>query len=529
MVAAACTDTPSAEDGTTTASTIPPTTPPTFDLANFSMDQIANGIPLDWSQRLSDESLEPAGLLRLSGITYVFATDSTGAGLRAWSSTDGQTWTDLGEILPNDTKLALTDTGVDRLILVTEGRAGKDPEVWSSGDGIDWDTESIPIDLDNGLLAFSPSAAAVTDTMTIVTGKLEFDLEEVVEPYIEETIWPGYDADRYGLDWHTTDEEIRLDVVGPAGLTLLSVTTDELGLSAQTEEWLRADPPDGHATAWVDLDGGGWSPTTIEGATHVTSLSTTSRGAIVAVGLTELEQLALWVSFDGFFWEQYPFDVRPHDIESWEERLVGPAESGGFDILVSDDGLEWDSTGLRNHFPSSQRWFLDAFAAGPTGVAVVGELFERDTGVVRGFELPFIVKGDVEILVDPQSGQVSIYDGTDQYTWRRDTTDLETLQFDPATETVRFEKPNGEELATTTLAELDEAADDFNIAFGGRGKSYRAFAYSNDDGSWAIWDLAALGEQTQPTHVAVSESNFVVATTEHLTGTGFGVWTAEIP
>lgn len=512
-----------ATTGTTTA---PATTRPTFDLTNFSMEQVANGAPLSWSQTIADDTLQPAGLVNVGGVMYVFAEDSTGHGLRGWSSVGGVTWADLGEIIGEGRSLAVVTSGGEEILVVTEGSAGRNPEVWASDDGIDWSSEEIPIDPENELLAFSATAMSADSDLRIVTGVSTIDASNLLEERLRATSWPTYDAEGYGYEIDATDEEIQIRVLGPANLTLMTVTADELGIDAQTQGWLRADPS-GDTETWASFVGGEWSPAIIDGASSVRSVSATANGGAVAVGLTELEQLALWVSFDGYLWEQVPFAVRPYELASWNGALVGPTDIGGFDILTSDDGVEWAATGLATHFPPSQQWVSDAIGTSPNGLVVVAETF--DSSYFRGLDFPLLRKGDLEIYADPFSGSLTVLEGQLSYEWRAGAGHDDTLVFEPTTETVQLFRDDGSGLVDLTLAELDGLAESYLVAFGNRGRFHRALALTPDGGEWTIWDLAPMGEELGPTDVGIAGSTVVVVGTNHLTESGFEVWTAQLP
>lgn len=523
-----CTQIDPVEESNTTESTSPATTRPTFDMTDFTIEQVADGPPLSWTLAFSDDSLQPGGMVNVAGVTYVFAEGSNGRGLRGWSSADGATWSDLGVILPQDAEAAVVTSGEDRIFVVTEGRAGGNPEVWSSQDGLDWVTDEIPIEPENELLAFSPSAFLTAGDLTIATGESEIDAAAVLEESIRDTVWPTYDIDRDGFDLHPTDETILVDLHGPAGLTLMTTTADELGIDTQAEQWLRTGSLSPVAEAWTFFEGGGWNKTTFEDAASVTSLGIAASGDIVAVGWTPLGLLALWRSFDGLIWEKVPYDVRPDAIGVWNDRLIGPGSSGSSDFLISDDGVEWIGTGLDNRFPRALNWHVPSFAASERGLVVVMEAFDTRNRVDESLEIPRMQKGDVEVLADPFSGQITVFEADEQYSWSAGPP-VDSLVFDPLTETIHLLRPDGSDLVDVTVGEIDTLARDYGAVLGRFGLYHRALALTPDGESWTIWDLAPLGEHAEPTHLAIAGATAVVATTDHPTGTGFELWTAPLP
>jgi len=523
-----CTDTGPVDDTAQTQTTVSSaTTPPTFDLTDFSMDQIADGPPLDWTLALADEGLQPVGAVHSGDKTYIFANED-GRGLRGWMSADTTTWDEVAPIVSDDSQVALVGADDDSVVIVTRGRAGRRPEVLSSGDGVEWGMEEIPVDEDNGLVAFSPQAIVVSDGLIVVAGHSQIDAAAAVGSRIRDVLWPGYDPDRFELEWSQTGDSVVFMVLAPGGITVLTATAEELGIDVETLQWLREEPPPG-ATAWVWLDGGGWSRTTIDGAVSVDSMSMTDNGAIVAVGHTELDQLALWISFDGFLWEQVPYSVRPYELASFDGGLVGPAASGSFDLVTSEDGIEWSSSGLGNRFPSSQQWFAEAIHTSSDRIAVSAVHFD-DSRSLRSFDLPWIEKDGVEILLEPFFGELRVIgEEGESRVWGRSDGVPDGLVFDPTTETIHLARQDGTEWAQLTLAELEDLSDRYYAAISPPELYDRAIALSEDGASWTIRDLASLGGNTQPTGIAITDTTIVLASTDHSTGTGLAVYTAPLP
>lgn len=523
-----CTDSEPIDDNSTTVDTMPPTTRPTFDMSNFSMDQVADGPPLDWSRAISDDSLRPIGLEQLGGTTFVFAEDVSRHGLRGWSSTDGVTWNDLGPIVSEGQEVAVVTSSEDAILFVTEGSAGHNPEIWHSGNGLDWSVEEIPTDPENDLLAFSPHALLATSGLQIVAGVWTTDAGEVLQNAVSETFWTGFESSRYGFEIRPARDAIQIDVLGPAHLTMLTTTAEELGLDSTTQEWLRAEPERLGVEAWSSFDGSDWTPSTIEGAATISSVATTTIGDVIAGGSTQLGIWSLWESFDGILWDQISYDVRPYLFEEWGDRLIGPSAVGDFDLLVSDDGVEWAETGLGIRFPRALVWHIRSSSASDRGYVATAEAFDSEGRVGGGSEIPPIEKGDLEIWLDPFSGSLAVFEGDDSYSWAAGPYD-ESLIFDPATEIIRLLRPDGSDLVELTLDELDTAVKATEANFGRFGSYYRGLLFTTDADSWTVWNLAALGEDAEPDNVGVVGSTLVVVTQNHLTGAGFDLWTAPLP
>lgn len=522
-----CTETGPVARSTTSIETIPSTTVPIFDMTDFSMDQVANAPPLDWTLVISDDSLQPAGLVNVGGTSFAFAEDTSGHGLWGWSSVDGSSWADLGEILPDDTAVAVVTSSEDSIFLATEGRADREPQIWSSTDGRDWAVEGLPAAPDERGLAFIPEAMTATSDVLIVTGRWVVDAEALLEQPVRDTYWPSFDAERYGLEVRPTTDTVQIDVLGPSRLTLSTTTADELGLDPSAQELLRLEPETAGTTTWVSYQGK-WDSGTIEGAETVSSLAITQLGDVVAVGWRQIGLVSLWESFDGVIWEQVAYDLRPYLFESWDDSLIGPSAVGDFDLLVSQDGVAWTETGLGRRFPRALVWHVTSMSASDRGMAFTVEAWEDN--VFQG-EIPLrIEKGDLEIFVNPSLGGFVVFEAnTDApYLLHADPND-DSFFFDPAAETIRLLRPNGSDLVELTLDEVDSAAESFadDTAIGDL--YHRGLVLTDDAASWSIWDLAPLGDVAEPEYVGVAGSRVVVATSDHARGTGFELWAAQLP
>ena len=529
MTLLGCTETEPVATTTTSIDTVPSTTLPTFDMTDFSMDQVANAPPLDWSLVVSDDSLQPAGLVEVGGTSFAFAEGTSGHGLWGWSSVDGLSWADLGEILPDDVAVAVVTSSEDSIYFVTEGTADREPQIWSSRDGRDWAVEDIPVVPEEHGLAFIPEAMTATSDVLIVTGRWVVDTEALLEQSVKNTYWPDFDAERYGLDVRPTTDTLEIDVLGPSHLTLFTTTADELGLGSSAQELLRLEPENTGTTSWVSYQGN-WDSGTIEEAETVTSLALTPQGLVVAVGWTQLGLVSLWESFDGVIWEQVAYELRPYLFESWADRLIGPSAVGDFDLLVSEDGVDWTETGLGRRFPRALVWHVTTMRASDRGMAFTVEAWEDD--VFQGEVPPPIrtEKGDLEIFVNPSLGGLVVFEAnTDApYVLHADPND-DSFAFDPATETIRLLRPDGSDLVELTLDEIDSAAGSFADDTAIADLYHRGLVFTDDADSWSIWDLSQLGEVAEPDNVGVVGSTLVVATRDHARGTGFELWAAQLP
>ncbi len=524
----ACDDGGAGTVTSTTGTTVAVSTTVTFDMDDFTMEQVENGQPLEWSPAVVEPDLVPAGLVALGDARFLFATRPDGTGLRAWSSADGLAWAEINTGVPATSPVAVVGTSEDGLVVVTEGTTKAKPEVWTSADGVDWASEEIPIEYDNGLMAFTPTAVEGHGGTLLIAGETRLDATGVVEAAVREALWPAYEAKRFGVDVRLSPSEIQIDVLGPGGLALLTTTAAELGLDDRTQEWMREEPPS-EAAVWIRQESAGWSQAEVPGASSITSMSATQLGDIIGSGVTELGLASLWRSFDGFFWEQVPYDVRPDSLAGWVGRLVGPSAVGTLEMVVSDDGVDWGPTGLGAHFPPSMDWFVHSYGVSDRALVVAVESYDvRGTSPDAVGPDPHIRQGEVDIYVDPFYGQVYLFDGTQDYTWAQGPHD-ETMVFDPVTETISFSRPDGSPLATVGLDELGDLADSARAGFARFGHYFRALAATNDGAAWTIWDTTPLGNDTDPIDVTMAPAAIALATTDHPTGLGLTLWTAPLP
>lgn len=99
-------------EDTSFAVTTVETTLPTFDMANFSMDQVITGPSLTWSEMFSMEPHRPLGLVRRGDEWFLFTSpDMSREGLTAWSSIDGRSWQQIGVVVPAGPDVGAIEVG----------------------------------------------------------------------------------------------------------------------------------------------------------------------------------------------------------------------------------------------------------------------------------------------------------------------------------------------------------------------------------------------------------------------------------
>lgn len=477
----------------------------------------------------SDDSLAPLDLVATDERIFLFAEDRSTGRLVVWSTQDGSNWTDHGEPFPEGARLA-TATGLDdRVVVATAGLSGENPSLWSTTDGISWDVEEVPMDSANGLMEFTAEAVTVEGPTKVLAGYSQLAAEGLVESKIRETIWPGFDRQRYGLNIQPLNDDIKIDLLAPLGLKLINTTGTELGLSSQEQEWIREGTGSFAFETWVGLDDGSWTPAFIDGAGFVNSL-TGAGGTIVAVGHSESGSSASWITFDGIIWERVSSDLRPDQVKDWDGRLVGSSATGHPDLLVSDDGLEWVPTGVGDHLPPGEDWFMWSFDATPSGVVASFGAFYVESQNDEVLELPQIEKGGVRVVAQ-EYGIIRMYEGEDEsieYLWSSSVDyGPEKVVFDIATETVHFFRDDGSELVSLTVDELETLNEQFFSASNNLGSFHRMLMFSRDGQTWTVWEADFLEDNIDPIRVSVIDSTVVVVGRDRSQQSGFGIWVTE--
>ncbi len=525
------------EDSVTT--TAPADIEPPLDLENFSLSQIETGPELAWSEVAEMRGSSPKSLVAHRGMVYVFSpAASDGSGVKAWRTTVGAVWQDLGTVIDATHLIgSIASTSLGLIALEPDARDDY-VHVWGSVDGMSWleIVDGIPVTGSREDVDFYPSAIAADDRLLAVAGRVEPDVTRLAEKYLENATGDRVDLTDVPIGWVSSPEDLYMTIYGPLGFPVERISGDQLGLSDEQREEIggyflgRSED----ATIWTKADDGEWQVGEVEGAAFISALTPHGDDALRAFGTGYVP--GSWISHDGVDWEKVNDSRTPTRVEVWGDRLVGIGDSGlTTDVMLSTDGESWRDSGLAEEFPPGVNWYPLGFATGPGGIAValaaVADEFPR--GVP---ESPVLKAGETTLTLDYQRGAVHLDDGEALYTWSVGMEDADGVDIDLAARTVRFADPeNGEVIAEFDFEELFDL-ESRPLRAGIVGEGPTGLAFSDDGVRWTIQDLTTeIGPDAAVTHLEVTQ-NEVFALVERSPEwdrpygvEGFEVWSAPIP
>jgi hypothetical protein len=528
----------------TTTTTTEPIEPP-LDLENFSVSQISRGEPFEWEQTLTVEDASPTALLEHENWVYLFASDSlpyfgSGAGgVHGWRTTNGASWESLGEVIPEPnviTQVASTSLG---LLAVGWDKTSNGVSVWLSNNGSDWTAEELPVEGIEPFMTVYPTAAGGSDNLLVVTGQTQFNTYERIEEKLGSV--DGFDPTRYGLGIDVIGEEVQVTLYGPLGLSLGSMSAEDLDLTTEEIEVLIAEHrgAGGEGIAWMKTDDAAWEQSEIPEVSWVESIYVTPEDEVVVFGYGESGG-SRWASTDGVNWERVISMRAPYRVERWGTRLIGPSDTGGAGVLVSDEDGSWEDIGPGNLFPRELGWHTEGIGAGPGGIATMIRGWD-DRGFREAERVdPVMVTSNGSTLtldLDEGSYDLTTPDGSAHH-WSMFSQTQEGVVPDLETGTISFHDPhNGDLLASFAIDAIVDAENEYyaQYAESERTDNYLAFAFTADGNEWTIQDETTTWNDVAPALLEVTDTHVFAAdftTTAFYdpeTLPNFGVWAAAIP
>lgn len=531
--------TPVAVEPTTTTSTTSAEVEPPIDPANFNIDQIARGEPLDWTEAMMLDDGYPMALLDHEGWIYLFSTAQPNwsgleeGGLRGWRSADGESWEALGQVIPENYHVAqVSSTGQGLVVLEwRDGGLG----VWESDNGFDWSFEEVPLDdLDPGQTV-SPMAVGGSEAMLVVAGRTSVDVYRRVQ---EKLLSMGAENPNvFGWSVEVTGDEVRFPLYGPLGFPLVVLTADDLGLSSQEVE-LVVDDYQGQEPVtiiWTRTAEAGWQRGEIPGA-YIETIRETPAGELIAFGYGRVG--TTWTSRDGVDWEEGEASSGPYLSDVWRGRLIGPSDSGQADLAVSTEDGSWETMGPRDAFPNDFNWTMGATAAGPGGIAAV-IMGWHEYGYVEPVEPPEpprLTEVGATLTLDVEAGSYTLEtnDGS-THTWSMSERVPSGVTVDLETASIIFSDPDTDDLlASFTISDITQAQNSY-WAERDWSSPYQAFTFSPDGEVWTIQDGTTIGEGVEIMHLEVTETHVIAVGIDPAgrydptLSPGFGLWSAPIP
>ena len=523
----------------TTSTTTPLDRP--IDLANFSVDQIATGVPLDFSLAARFDDVAPYSVLEHQGVLYAFGAkpgDPFGSSfqLEVWKSFDGETWEGMGEVLPPDQYISSIQSTPQGL-LAMGGEPVDSAAVWLSQDGVNWKSLDLPAP-GPGRRGGWGTATANGEVIAVAVNAYLDPVLLVEERFLEHL---GLDAIPEGLwmNWTHGLEDIRFELVGPFELRFAAVNAAELGVTDEERELfdLAMGPGDSVRLLATADRGATW----FEGSSEVhwiEGLYTLPDDTLLARGYGS-SGAGSYQSFDGITWSK----ISGRDIQSmttWREGMVGLV--GGRNLNLSIDGLTWKSSSLSDLIPWRLDWYNVALSGGEGGIATV--MVAENHQPINNTEQPepmAVEREGLTFLFDPYSTSVeATLDGDLVYRWGPFTGESFTGRIDADFNTgaVGFLDENGDHLATFTIDELVEIQNEmWSRPVGDEPEIERhtLLAFSPDGENWSIQPLPeGLPPDSFIASIEVTADRVFILLLDSGQpwsgeASGFSVWSAPIP
>ena len=534
---------PEAAPETTTSTTGDDLEPP-IDFENFTIAEIERGTPLAWDQAISVSDAYPLALFELEDWNYLFATQlpnfstNDSGGLQAWRSDDGTDWESLGQVI-DQSRSIMSVAGTDQgLIAIETGDMGGDLTLWRSGNGVEWSPETIDVDGLSDNIVLYPQAVGANEKLTVVAARRGVDVLRLIQDALPGAF--GHDVSPARFGWGPTfeNDEVEFVLWGPLGFPLAEIPVSDLGLTEEEIEVIEDDYlGSGQRTGvelWVSTDGGEWLKGELPEASWVSSITTAPTGELLATGWDNQTD-RLWTSLDGFTWQERDLGLGPERIDTWNGLFIGPSRLGTPSVVVSDDGVVWDSVGPDDLFPPRISWGIGAFAAGSGGVVAIADGWTNSTTFTPD-EAVTLRDGDATLTIDHSTGSYTLEKGDFTHTWSMSSsTAPEGVRVDPTSERLTFyDIDTGEDQASFSFAQLVEAEDSFWSAQSLEGR-LQALVFTSDLEEWTIQDAGSSLGGSNIVILEVNDSHVVAATASsggrfYPQGSpGFEIWSAPIP
>jgi hypothetical protein len=528
------------ETSTTTTTTMPLDRPIDYD--NFTVEQIATGVQLDWRKVAQIQGGWRTNLVSQLGLLYLFTSSQVSInrepiGLQTYRSFDGSNWEDLGAIATDGFVVGVEPTPFGLMAIESNPLDGS-VAAWRSTDAMDW--ERTVIEQEDRSVGFFSNAMGANGSLVVVAGNVYDDGSSILERRLAD-YGLGIHLQSVNWDIESYGDDSTVRIYGPLGLPALSIPLSELGLTDDERVLVRRGMVgDGNAVVWSTDDGVTWVSSAIEGMNWVSSITPAPDGGLLAFG-TDISGQAAWRTYDGVSWDKLPTGVRVNRATPWRDQLVGLSGQGLPEVFMSSNGETWDELGLAEDFPGRISWFPTQIATSSATIAVTLQGYPSgpDQGRTEEPEPVVLERSGTTLTLDLDQQLIEFDDGESIRSWHlygwSDDTDSEGLVVDFVGQTVTFLDSAGQDLVTFGFDELMRAERDYYLSAYGHDPTFEALAYTQDAHTWAIQDLdEAFGEDTQVLDLIATPFTLmaVVQPSEVFFGPGQGelqIWSAPLP
>jgi hypothetical protein len=479
-----------------------------FDPDNFTVDQIATGVPLEWSRVAVIAEMRPHSLVTHEGRVYVFTTNEDWEGLSVWRLSDGHVWEALGFHLEDEVYLRQVAASPQGLLVAN---SGSEARIWSSEDGETWEAVPLPVTLKPDSL-FDPIAYGATsdDLMVGFTTSYNYPGDRLGERVAAHL---GTDPNRLNWGWTPTGDGLIVIIEGPLGLGRMEVPSAELGLTAEDVSQIVEQRPDNQAFQFWVRSAGTWRETSTDDMGSIETVYSLGDEFLVVTN-TDSGQL-LMRSDDGVNWERME-PGRPYaGVTTGGGRAAIYSNSPR--LVLSDDGMDWVETDLIEHFPGTIAWETGPVSIGSEAMAAMVATWPATTAPPPSPDPVNIEVGRFTLFLNPEQGVLSLSNAEGRWSWpiyTGENDEEEGVAVDFSNETVTFSDPEtGDHLLDLTFDELREAENRWYTQQSPLPPTpQQALAYSKDGVQWVVQDMAGvLGGGKEVTHLAVTDTTLVAA------------------
>ena len=531
-------DPEAAPETTTTSTTIDELSRP-IDLENFSVSQIATGVPFDWHHEIQIDDVASGNLVSHEGAVYLFTSQvSPGIGFTAdipgsvFMHRPGTTWELVGD-LPAGVLAHTMASTAQGLMGIAVGTNGEPATLYQSSDGVTWEAIPLPEIDDSPLATTWGQAAAANNEATVVGLSSEILLTGVVADHYEQTFGTPPNLKNFWPSTYFNGQDTSIVWHGPFGLKLWEFPASEIGLS-DSELDVVQDGNDLRILARTR--DGDWTESEVD-AQWIQSIVAAHDGSISIFGYPQVGGRVRWLSYDGVNWERETSAFTPNNGVLWHGGLVGIYDGGNGQLVISEDGFSWDVVPF-DEFPIQFGWWISQLEGGPGGIAAVYDGWGQSTRDFANTPRPTLTKGGSTLTADYSQGRIVIETPTttasfDMYTEHND----EFFVVDHAAGTISFIQP-GTDIVHMTVS-IDELVElETGASWTSPTERHTALVYSPEGTTWSIHDVtASFGDGAFIGDIALTTDEIVVTLirdTDQIFGpvgvrSNLEIWTAPLP